>query len=149
MGGNGLSVGIMPYTTDEEMVSCGDDNGVYVIEGWKVVDRVYPWEDFEEKEGYDLDAMLLDIDASQPEDQRLGEFLRAKEVPVSDVRVGDRIWLSTFRGWESGKVVGIGDGVVNGRDVSGIPYTDIYASCMDPRDNRNNYPDGETVWVSR
>lgn len=149
MGVNGLSVGIMPYTTDEEMVACGDDNGVYVIEGWRIVDRVYPWEDFEEQEGYDLGAMLLEIDASQPEDQRLGDFLKAKEVPVSDVRVGDRIWLSTFRGWESGKVVGIGDGIVNGRDVTGVPYTDIYASCMDPKDNRNNYPDGESVWVSR
>lgn len=149
MGGNGLSVWIMPYTTDEEMVTCGDDNGVYVIEGWRIVDRVYPLEDFEEQEGYDLGAMLLAIDASQPEDQRLGEFLKAEEVPVSDVRIGDRIWLSTFRGWESGKVVGIGEGFVNGRDMTGVPYTDIYASCMDPKDNRNNYPDGETVWVSR
>lgn len=149
MGGNGLSVGIFPYTTDEEMVSCGDDNGVYVIEGWKVVDRVYPWEDFEEQDGYDLGAMLLAIDASQPKDQRLGDFLKAEEVPVSDVRVGDRIWLSTFRGWRSGKVVGIGDGFVNGRDVTGVPYADLYASRLDPRENCNNYPDGETVWVSR
>ena len=149
MGGNGLSVGILPYTTDEGMVSYGDDNGVYVIEGWKIVDRVYPWEGFEEQEDHDLDAMLLAIDESQPEDQRLGEFLKAEEVPVSDVRVGDRIWIRTYRGWESGKVVGIGDGFVNGSDMTGVPYTDIYAPCMDPRDNCNNYPDGETVRVSR
>lgn len=149
MGVNGLSVGIMPYTTDEEMVSCGYDNGVYVIEGWRVVDRVYPWEDFEEQEGYDLGAMLLEIDSSQPEDQRLGDFLKAEEVPVSDVRVGDRIWLRTFNGWELGKVVGIGDGFVNGRDVTGIPYADIYSSRMNPRENGNNYPDGQTARVSR
>lgn len=149
MGGNGLSVGILPYTTDEHMAAYGDDNGVYVIEGWKIVDRVYPWDDFEEQEDYDLGAMLLEIDASQPEDQRLGEFLRAREVPVSDVRIGDRIWLSTHRGWEFGKVVGVGDGVVNGRDMTGIPYADIYHSRMDPKDNSNNYPDGETVWVTR
>lgn len=149
IGGNGLSVGIMPYTTDEEMVSCGDDNGVYVIEGWKVVDRIYPWEGFEEQEDYDLDAMFLGIDASQPEDQRLGDFLKAEEVPVSDARIGDHIWIRTYGGWESGRVVGIGDGVVNGRDVTGVPYTDTYASCMDPKDNCNNYPDGETVRVSR
>lgn len=149
MGGDGLSVGIMPYTTDEEMVSCGDDNGVYVIEGWKVVDRIYPWDDFEEEDGYDLRSMLLGIDASQPEDQRLGDFLKAEEVPVSDVRVGDHIWIRTYGGWESGKVVGIGDGVVNGRDVTGVPYADLYASRLDPRENGNNYPDGETAWVSR
>lgn len=71
MGGNGLSVGILPYTTDEHMVAYGDDNGVYVIEGWRIVDRVYPWEGFEEHEDYELGAMLLEIDASQPEDQRL------------------------------------------------------------------------------
>lgn len=149
MGGSGLSVGILPYTTDEGMVAYGDDNGVYVIEGWKIVDRVYPWEDFEEQESYGLGAMLLGIDASQPEDQRLGDFLKAEEVPVSDVRAGDRIWLRTYSGWESGKVVGIGDGVVNGRDVTGIPYADVYSSRLDPRENGNNYPDGETVWVSR
>ena len=102
MGGNGLSVGIQPYTTDEQMVGYGDDNGVYIIEGWKIVDRVYPWGDFEEQDGYPLDGMLHEIDASQPEDQRLGEFLRAREVPVSDVRVGDRIWLSTARTWIRG-----------------------------------------------
>lgn len=68
---------------------------------------------------------------------------------MSDVRIGDRIWISTFRGWELGKVVGIGDGFVNGRDMTGLPYTDIYALRMDPKDNCNNYPDGETVWVSR
>ena len=149
MGGDGLSVGIRPYTTDEQMVRYGDDNGVYIIEGWKVVDRIYPWDDFEEQDGYPLDGMLREIDASQPEDQRLGEFLRAREVPVSDVRVGDRIWISTHRGWELGKVVGVGDGVVNGRDMTGIPYADIYRSCMDPKDNCNNYPDGETVWAAR
>lgn len=149
MGGNGLSVGILPYTTDENMVAYGDDNGVYVIEGWRIVDRVYPWEDFVEQEGYDLGAMLLDIDASQPEDQRLGDFLKAKEVPIAEVRVGDRIWLRTYSGWEIGKVVGIGDGLVKGRDVTGIPYADIYRSRMDPRLNLNNYPDGETVRVSR
>lgn len=149
IGGNGFSVGILPYTTDEGMAAYGDDNGVYIIEGWKIVDRVYPWDDFDEQEIYDLDRMLLEIDASQPEDQRLGEFLRAREVPVSDVRIGDRIWLRTHRGWELGKVVGFGDGVVNGRDMTGIPYVDIYRSCMDPRDNGNNYPDGETVWAAR
>lgn len=148
MGGSGLSVGIQPYTTDERMVSYGDDNGVYVIEGWKIVDRIYPWDDFEEHENYDLGAMLLEIDASQPEDQRLGEFLRAREVPVSDVRIGDRIWIRTHSGWELGRVVGVGDGFVNGRDMTGIPYVDIYRSFMDPRDNCNNYIDGEAVWLA-
>ena len=124
------------------------DNGIYVIRGWEIVERIYPWEGFEEQDDYPLDGMLHEIDASQPEDQRLGEFLRAMEVPVSDVRIGDRIWIRTHSGWELGRVVGVGDGFVNGRDMTGIPYVDIYRSFMDPRDNCNNYADGETAWLA-
>lgn len=147
MGGNGLSVGILPYTTDEKMVSYGDDNGVYVIEGWKIVDRIYPYEGFEEQEGYGLDAMLRVIDELQPEDMRLGKLLDAAEVPVSEVKRGNIIWLRTHRGWETARVLGFGDGVVNGRDVTGVPYGDLYRA-FDPKNNINNYPSGDTVRVT-
>lgn len=61
------------------------DNGVYVIRGWEIVDRVYPYEPFEEEREYPLGEMLGAIDASQPEGQRLGAYLDAEEVPVSEV----------------------------------------------------------------
>lgn len=52
------------------------DNGVYVIEGWKIVDRKY----FTgaEQQNYPMVDMLLEIDKRQPEDEKLGEdFIRA------------------------------------------------------------------------
>ena len=88
MGGEGLSVGVWPYTTDEAALSAGDDNGVYVTEGWRVVGRVLPWEGFEEQREYDLEGMLREIDRAQPEEQRLGAYLDAEEVPVGEVRPG-------------------------------------------------------------
>lgn len=47
------------------------DNGVYIIEGWKIVGRQY----FEgiEQHNYDLCDMLVDIDLTQPETEQLGE----------------------------------------------------------------------------
>lgn len=41
MGAGGLSVGISPYTDDRRMDP--GDNGIYVVRGWEIVDRVYPW----------------------------------------------------------------------------------------------------------
>ena len=47
------------------------DNGVYIIEGWKIVGRQY----FEgaEQHNYDLYDMLVDIDKTQPIMEQLGE----------------------------------------------------------------------------
>ena len=53
------------------------DNGVYIIEGWKIVDRQYY--DGTEQYNYDLYEMLLKIDKAQPETEQLGEE-RIKEL---------------------------------------------------------------------
>lgn len=45
------------------------DNGVYVIEGWKIIDRKY-FNGSEQKE-YDLEEMIREIDECQPERDRL------------------------------------------------------------------------------
>lgn len=66
MGGEGLSVGI--DTVDH--LDCDNyDNGVYIIEGWEIVDRKY----FEggEQDYYPLEDMLDAIDATQPVDQQI------------------------------------------------------------------------------
>lgn len=149
MGPGGLSVGIFPYADDDSALSYGSDNGVYVTEGWRIVDRVYPWDDFEEQSSYDLGDMLRLIDNSQPEEMRLGEFLDSEEVPVGEVMVGDMVWLHDFERWVLRPVVGIGDGFVNGRDMTGVPYTDMYRGYIPAKDNCNNYPDGDTVRVQR
>ena len=47
------------------------DNGVYIIKGWEIVDR----QCFRgsEQHGYDLEEMIREIDACQPEKDRLYE----------------------------------------------------------------------------
>lgn len=47
------------------------NNGVYIIEGWKIVGRQY--HDGLEQNAYDLYEMLLKIDKAQPETEQLGE----------------------------------------------------------------------------
>ena len=146
MGGEGLSVGVWPYTTDEEALSAGDDNGVYVTEGWRVVGRVLPWEGFEEQRGYDLEGMLREIDRAQPEGQRLGAYLDAEEVPTASVRVGDVVYVRRVDGtYGAFPVVGVGDGrVVNGLDTTGVPYVRMY-NGDECADNVNNYLRTPTV----
>lgn len=36
----------MPYSDDGRMNP--GDNGIYIIEGWKIADRILPYEDFVE-----------------------------------------------------------------------------------------------------
>jgi len=66
--GGSLSVGIGPLS---ELDCDNGDNGVYVIEGWRIVGRDYF--DGEEQDGIDLAGMVAEIDRRQPEADRLGE----------------------------------------------------------------------------
>lgn len=101
---------------------------------------------FEEEREYPLDVMLREIDASQPEDQRLGALLDAEEVPTASVRVGDVVYVRQVGGtYGAFPVVGIGDGrVVNGLDTTGVPYVRMY-NGDECADNVNNYLRTPTV----
>lgn len=46
------------------------DNGVYIIENWKIVDRKY--NRYGEQMNYKLEDMLIDIDNAMPEKERIG-----------------------------------------------------------------------------
>ena len=48
------------------------DNGVYLIEGWKVVGRAYTSDDDEPINDDDLLRFLICIDEKQPKDEQLG-----------------------------------------------------------------------------
>lgn len=67
LGGDGLSIGVGPVDSLDQD-NC--DNGVYVVEGWDIVDRLF----FEGEEQHEYDRMefLHDLDAYQPEGQRIG-----------------------------------------------------------------------------
>ena len=47
------------------------DNGVYIISGWKIVDRKY--HSGAEQREYNLEEMLVEIDNAQPKNEQLGE----------------------------------------------------------------------------
>lgn len=52
------------------------DNGVYIIEQWEIVDRRYMPRS--EQQEYDLGEMLVDINNSQPETERIDEAVLRK-----------------------------------------------------------------------
>lgn len=120
------------------------DNGVYIIEGWKIIDRKHF--DGLEQQSYDPDDMLLSIDEAQPKEEQLRDFLLAEPVEMKDLQVGDTV---CFINWQGRVVVstvaGFGDDSwVNGSRRDGIPYVDL--CCRDnPKSNPNNYLDGYEV----
>lgn len=137
--GGGLSVGIETGVKETKEYAEWIDNGVYVVKGWNIVRHLYGTES---REGYDLDEFLKEIDVRQPLTERLGEFLDGVETDISDIKVGDTVFVQDVRDhYEKHKVVGIGeDKMVNGRNVLGIPYVDKWGNGPD---NPNNYLRGK------
>lgn len=124
------------------------DNGVYIIEGWKIVDRKYF--DGEEQMNYKLEEMLVDIDNSMPENEQIGEYLQAKEICTSELEVGNTVLLMDYNGKvEKHKVVGFGTkDWVNGFNACGVPYVDKYGDKERGYDwNCNNYIRTNTVRI--
>lgn len=136
-GSGGLSIGIEKCCK----LDCENwDNGVYVIENWEIVDRKY-FEGGEQRE-YKLEDMLLEIDECQPKEMQLGKkFITAPVALTGTLKVGDRVFVQDYRGkYEVQEVVGIGENkVVNGTQVFGIPFVDIYQNGGDYSNNINNY----------
>ncbi|RDB64297.1 hypothetical protein C1878_00030 [Gordonibacter sp. 28C] len=157
--GGSLSLGIGDYTTDKRMNP--GDNGIYVIEGWKIVDRIYAYGDPYEQQVYDFDDMLREFDNAMPERLRLGEFLDSVEVPADEVRLGDEVWLFGVGGtWEAYPVVGFGQPKTNRiavwidapdgrREVTypDRPYAARYDHDGDFSWNSNNYVHGDTARI--
>jgi len=134
-GMGGLSVGIDKYSNLPDGDFC--DNGVYIIEGWKIVDRKC-FDGGEEQDNYDRNEMIRVIDSRQPEP--LGDYLDAMEVPVTDLKVGDKVYV---REWSNRikevTILDFGDDrMVNGTNVKGMPYAEICGGTLG-KDNINNY----------
>lgn len=122
-GKDGLSVGIEQCCK----LDCDNyDNGIYIIKGWEIVGRQYF--EGEEQNCYDLTEMLLEIDAAQPVAQQLGkEFITAEIIPMSELKIGDDVFVNTYGGYEKHTVAGFGENtMVNGTNVYGTPYVKMY-----------------------
>jgi len=66
--GGELSIGIDEYS---RLDKDNGDNGVYVIEKWQIVDRLFI--EWPEQKEYDLVKMLKSINDAQPENERIPE----------------------------------------------------------------------------
>lgn len=155
--GGSTSVGI------DRFKNLGDqgDNGVYIIEGWKIVGRrevsydedwnVNGWRDIpesQEQREYDFDEMLHSFDEAMPEALRLGDFLYAEEIPTSEVALGDLVYMREFDcGWKAYPVVGFGSGERSGSDLSRVPYVEHYDHDGDYSWNPNNYVREDTAFI--
>lgn len=143
--GGGLSIGI---DTVSHLDMNNWDNGVYIIEGWDIVDREYF--DGVEQNTYNIDEMVIGIDESQPFKEQLGaDFLSAKEVKTSDIKIGDNVFVfdDIDEHYKLCQVCGFGNGVLNGYDVTEIPYVSKYG--QDFSRNINNYLLEDTYRVDK
>ena len=122
------------------------DNGTYIIENWKIVDRKC----FAglEQDSHNFKSMLKEIDKKQPKEEQLGSYLFAKEVPTSSLKLKDEVWImdSIYGKPDCYTVVGFGtDEFRNGHNVKGVPYINKYDHNGDYSWNINNYIFEETV----
>ncbi len=108
------------------------DNGVYIIQGWEVVDRRY--HNGVEQAQYKLEEMLLSIDKAQPAEEQLGaKFLKAPIMDTAVLQIGDMVYVQDYDGkYAVAKVIGFGyDTPINGANVLDIPFVDY----------RGNFPE--------
>lgn len=152
--GGSVSIGVEPakYDCFDKGPKASDyDNGVYYVKGWDIVRR-----DFSgmEQKNHKLKDMLKSIDEAQPVKEQLGvKFLDADNIPTSEIKLGDVVWVfdSLYNSYGKGTVVGFGsDRWVNGTRVNGMPYVDLYSSSVcKMEDNINNYLREESYRVNR
>lgn len=168
--GGTLSIGVHAYSTDLE--EDPGDNGIYVVEGWRIKKHLRISDPFgqptveeldvaSERREYELADMLQSIDESQPESERLGDYLTAEEVDARTLRIGDVFFREGGEGIEAIEVMGYGEGMVNGSDVTGLPfgfppswsdYYEMRGKKPDPEDlkhNPNCFPNSERVKAIR
>lgn len=143
--GGSTSIGI--DTVDK--LDCDNyDNGVYIIKGWEIVDRKH--KRYAEQMEYEMEEMLLEIDNAMPEGEQIGEYLKAKEIPTEELKVGDTVFIKEFNEkFVKHQVMGFGsEERVNGTSIYGKPYVDLYGSYFSYDKNINNYILTKTVRVA-
>lgn len=132
-GGN-LSLGIDCATN----LDCDNwDNGVYVIEGWKIVGRKY-FDGRKEQNDYSMFDMLYEIDSAQPKAEQLGkQFWAAEDLPLEAIDIGDKVFIANGGGiYSLEEIVGYNNDFQHtpcyARNGKQIPITSsLGGSCTD------------------
>lgn len=64
------------------------------------------------------------------------------------IRIGDVVFMREYEsGWKAYSVIGFGEGVVNGSDMTGVPYVKRYDHGGDYSWNCNNYVRGDAAYI--
>ena len=98
--GDGMSLGI----DIASRLDCDNyDNGVYIIDRWEIVGRLYNRS--VEQSNYDVDSFVLELNERMPEQNRmdarvLKELLKAEETPYQELTMGNVIWTQYSGEWE-------------------------------------------------
>lgn len=150
-GGN-LSVGLMNVQadmTERTARELGLDNGVYELENWNIV-KHWGWNgELIEHEPFkyeDIAEDLLYIDSRMPEHDQLGAaFILADVVNYDELKIGDVVYVNNLESYEMRTVQGFGrdDKIVNGTEVKGLPFVDLYFNDDTFENNINNYIRGK------
>lgn len=145
--GGTCSIGIDAYSDDAR--ENPGDNGIYVIgDSWKIVDRIYPYEGYEEFREHDFAGMLRAFDDAMPESERLGEFLESVEIPACELEVGDEVWLRGIGdSWEAHEVAGFGKPRSRHGKGPDMPYVKRFDHDGDWLWNANNFVEADTVRI--
>lgn len=138
--GGGLSIGLETDVTESEEYAKWMDNGIYVVDGWDIVRRIGAPDD---KVLEASQEMLLYIDQQQPDKEQLGaDYILAEVVDATELEVGDKVFVMVYEGRPNVQtVMGIAPPgtILNGSDVGGLPYVDIYGRDGDYSWNINNF----------
>lgn len=140
----GLSIGVAPANM---LDTDNGDNGTYIIGGnWEITKRLF-FDNRVEQNSYNRTDFLIAIDEAQP--QPIGkDFFTAQEVKTSELKPGDYVFFfDDLHGtYTKEKIIGYGEGTVNGTDRTGQPYIGKYGKDNGrEKQNPNNYFDTPTV----
>lgn len=149
-GNTGLNVYLHPIKDITNALTL--DHGTYVIDNWTIVNRYHA--PSIEQDTHQLTEMLIVIDERQPVHEQLGaDYITAPEVPVSELNVGDDVYLLQDCREDQPRVgrytvLGFGEKrFVGGRAGDSMPYINLYETGN--KDNPNAYLRTETVRIPR
>lgn len=123
------------------------DNGIYVVDGWKIVDRISP--PLYEQNEYDRREMLLAIDKAQPEKMKRGvDYIDSEIVDASEIVVGDEIIQHAIGGGvEKHTVIALGNPDDPEKTMHHPPYSPYIGTYG--KDNPNSYVSGRVRRVKK
>ena len=93
--GGSLSLGIQTDVEATEEYAKGLDNGIFIIDGWDIVDHIGS----EYEDDYDLQEFLLSIDEAQPVNEQLGkDYIMGEWVDALNIEIGDTVGVINLEG---------------------------------------------------